>query len=92
MQLVGATHWFIRIPFLLEGCFYGVAGGLGACLVLSAGYLYGISFLHSEFGQHHLPALVSDAGTITRFLSGVLFLGCAFGLAGSYLTTRRFLR
>src|SRR5439155_24397441 len=38
MQLVGATHGFIRLPFVIEGMFDGAAGGLFACGLLLLGY------------------------------------------------------
>jgi cell division transport system permease protein len=39
MRLVGATNWFIRGPFLLEGAFKGLLGGLLSLLLCYAGYL-----------------------------------------------------
>src|SRR5206468_6088810 len=34
MKLVGATDWFIRWPFVIEGVFLGFLGGIGALLLL----------------------------------------------------------
>jgi cell division transport system permease protein len=38
MQLVGATSWFIRVPFLIEGLVYGLIGAFLAMLILGVGY------------------------------------------------------
>ena len=39
MRLVGATNWFIRGPFLLEGALKGLLGGLLSLVLCYAGYL-----------------------------------------------------
>ena len=41
MKLVGATNWFVRGPFMLEGLLCGVAGALGAVILLGLGLLLG---------------------------------------------------
>lgn len=92
MQLVGATNWFIRVPFLLEGAFYGMAGAVAACAVLAPVYSYAVSYVQSAFGAYYVPNLVTDLGTLFRFHGGVLLVGLLFGLTGSGLSMRRYVR
>jgi cell division transport system permease protein len=90
MKLVGATNWFIRIPFMLEGIFAALAGAL----VSGAVILGGNALLFSRLGDA-LPFL----GPVFQFsggeMLGVLLLLCAVaslvGLVGSTLALRRFL-
>jgi cell division transport system permease protein len=88
MKLVGATNWFVRGPFMLEGVICGVGGALLAVFLL---------FLGKEAA---LPSILPrlDSGpdvqalgfwAITLILLG---FGLVLGAAGSGLTLRRFLR
>src|SRR5207247_4428080 len=48
MKLVGATNWFVRGPFMLEGVLCGIAGALGAVILLVIGKEIALpSLLHS---------------------------------------------
>jgi cell division transport system permease protein len=88
MKLVGASNWFVRGPFMLEGLFCGLAGSLLAVVLLLLGK------------EVALPAILGrvDAGSDVEALAFVwtalilLALGLALGAAGSGLTLRRFLR
>ncbi len=90
MKLVGASNWFVRGPFMLEGLICGLAGALIAVVLL---------FLGRELA---LPAVFSDtikdAGSDVRAWSfpvtaGILVAaGLVLGALGSGITLRRFLR
>jgi cell division transport system permease protein len=88
MKLVGASNWFVRGPFMLEGLFCGLAGSLLAVVLLLLGK------------EIALPAILGrvDAGSDVEALAFawtaliLLVLGLALGAAGSGLTLRRFLR
>jgi cell division transport system permease protein len=88
MQLVGATDGFVRTPFLLEGMFHGALGGLIACAALDA-----LSHALTDFLSRALPFLpFSFAGLPVGTVYAVLIgSGVLIGLAGSYLSVRRFL-
>jgi cell division transport system permease protein len=88
MKLVGATNWFVRGPFMLEGLICGLVGSLLAVILL---------FVSKEAALPSLlPRLTSDPDVqalgfwlISLILLG---LGLLLGAAGSGLTLRRFLR
>jgi cell division transport system permease protein len=90
MQMVGATPGFIRFPLLLEGVFYGVAGGAVACGILTV-----CAREVSRFVMELHSPLVGDVPSqlsTPDVLSGLVALGALVGLIGSYLAMRRFLR
>ena len=88
MKLVGASNWFVRGPFMLEGLFCGLAGAVLAVVLLLLGK------------EVALPAILGrvDAGSDVQALAFpltaliLLGLGLLLGAAGSGLTLRRFLR
>jgi cell division transport system permease protein len=88
MKLVGATNWFIRWPFVIEGVFVGFMGGVLAVLLLTIAKETFIDPLADRF------ALLAAPDTIDfPLLIIVLLLACiAVSAAGSALTLRRFLR
>jgi cell division transport system permease protein len=88
MKLVGASNWFVRLPFVFEGMLCGLVGA-----VLSIALL-GVSLV---LLQDHLPAasLNEDGANAIAFwlLAPLLLLaGTLLGAIGSGVTMRRFLR
>jgi cell division transport system permease protein len=88
MKLVGATNWFIRWPFVIEGVIVGFFGGLLAVLLLAIGKQTFIDPLSDDF------ALLAAPDTIDfPLLIGLLMVACvAVSAVGSGLTLRRFLK
>jgi len=88
MRLVGATDWFIRWPFVIEGVFVGFAGGVAAIGLLTLAKETLIDPLSDRF------ALLAAPDTIGFPLLALLLLAAcvAVSAAGSGLTLRRFLR
>jgi cell division transport system permease protein len=88
MQLVGATNWFIRLPFVIEGVLVGFVGGLLSVLLLTIAKETLIDPLSQDF------ALLAAPDTIDfPLLAALLMLACVVVSAvGSGLTLRRFLR
>ena len=87
MRLVGATRWFIRWPFMIEGVVVGFIGGLGAILILWLGKATIVdplsdTPLFSSLNSMSFPVLVA-----------ILFSAAiAVSAIGSGVTLRRFLR
>ena len=88
MKLVGATNWFIRWPFVIEGMIVGFFGGLLAVLLLAIVKTTFVDPLSDRF------ALLAAPDTIDfPLLVVVLMLACiAVSALGSGITLRRFLR
>jgi cell division transport system permease protein len=88
MQLVGATNWFVRWPFVVEGLICGLIGGLVAVAILFLGKETVLDPLAETFD------LVSSEQTIafTKLTALLLCAAMTVSAIGSGLTLRRFLR
>ena len=84
MRLVGATNWFIRGPFLLEGALKGLLGGLLALGLCYAGYL----LFRDSTGGPFTGLLFFRP----RHMVVILVFGVLLGLAGSLVSVGRHLR
>jgi cell division transport system permease protein len=86
MKLVGATNWFVRGPFMIEGVLCGLAGALAAIVLLLLGRTLFMPLIHltSESDVHAWP--------FGLHVLIVLAAGLLLGAAGSGLTIRRFLQ
>lgn len=94
MQLVGASPWFIRWPFILEGAFYGLLGGLIGAAV---GFL--VFFFLSPYFQSSVfnPSFNLPVNPFTPLVLAIAFLaqvlaGFLLGVVGSLLALWRYLR
>ena len=88
MKLVGATNWFIRGPFMLEGLITGLVGSLAAILLL----VLGKEIALPRIMPHVIRASDIHAWPFGLHVLIVLGAGLALGAAGSGLTIRRFLQ
>jgi cell division transport system permease protein len=88
MKLVGATDWFIRWPFVIEGVLVGALGGVTAIVLLGVVKVTLVDPLASDF------ALIAAPDTMNFGLLVAVLLGSAVGVSalGSGLSLRRFLR
>lgn len=89
MQLVGATNWFIRLPFVFEGMILGAIGGTIACGIVLGGSRY-IGQLLAQI----MPLLQQFSSGVdpVQFGCGLVVLGGFVGMMGSVVSMRRFLR
>jgi cell division transport system permease protein len=86
MKLVGATNWFVRGPFMVEGMICGLGGSIAAVILLIAGkaiVLPSMGIVHSK-----------DAHAMAFELNALILIGIglALGVSGTGLTLRRFLQ
>jgi cell division transport system permease protein len=86
MKLVGATNWFVRGPFMIEGLLCGLGGSLAAVILL----VIGKSALLPAIGIGHSK----DAHAMAFELNALILIGIGLtlGLFGTGLTLRRFLQ
>ncbi len=86
MRLVGATEFFIRGPFYVEGLLQGLLGGL-----LASGALFGaFQFLHARGGGSSLFATILALDFLSlRQVAFLILLGGAAGLFGAVVSLRR---
>jgi cell division transport system permease protein len=87
MKLVGATNWFIRIPFMLEGVIQGMVGAVLAMILLVATRPLYTNLLKS----FKFLNLTVSYGEIVVNGAWVLAFGILIGAVGSVLGLRRFL-
>ena len=89
MKFVGATDWFIRWPFIIEGVIIGVIGALIANGVLSIGY----NILYTNITQSMIGAtpLVAPSYVYTIILLEFVLAGIVVGALGSFVSLRKFL-
>ena len=88
MKLVGATNWFIRGPFMLEGLLCGLGGSVLAVILLIIGKELALSSILPHIGGG------SDVHALPFTLNALSLIGAGLllGAAGSGLTLRRFLQ
>jgi len=89
MKMVGATDWYIRWPFFLEGMMVGIIGALSAVLALN--FFYSKLVQNVVMTLNFLPIL-QDTSLIFSVYKWLLFIGIFLGAAGSAITLRRFLK
>jgi cell division transport system permease protein len=87
MKLVGATNWFVRGPFMLEGVLCGLAGAVSAIVLLVLGKEVALPAILGHIDSSSEAHALSFPLVALILLAAGLFLGAA----GSGLTIRRFL-
>jgi cell division transport system permease protein len=88
MRLVGATRWFVRWPFMIEGMLVGLAGGVAAVFVLWLGKVVVLDPLSGGIGR----IASDDTVSFTALVAILLLASMLVAAIGSGMTLRRFLR
>jgi len=98
MQLVGGSLWFIRMPFIMEGLFYGLLGSIISTLSISAiGYYIlvlqrdsnAVTFVYNLLGGLNWPSL-----SLLDYLAGfvvIALIGAFIGSMNSFIAIRRYI-
>ena len=89
MKFVGATNWFIRWPFIIEGVLIGFAGSLLALAVIDIGY---IPLYTSVTETVKLIAFCTPASTVGLLIPLVIAFGGLMGALASTVSTTRHLK
>ncbi|ABB14417.1 MULTISPECIES: permease-like cell division protein FtsX [Carboxydothermus] len=88
-RILGATNWFVRMPFIIEGTFLGLTGSLFAAVLVAIGY-YSLLLKVSKA----LPFLVlfRDQQWLTLTFAALVGSGGILGLLGSILSLNKYLK
>lgn len=88
MRYVGATAWFVRWPFVIEGLALGIIGAILASSVLAWGYYFAVRSLAAA-----IPfwPFVAPWPLLQRLALALIGLGALIGVTGSALSVRRYL-
>lgn len=89
MKYVGATDWFIRWPFLIEGMILGFGGALVAVLLLSQSYGALVSQVYQSLA--FLP-IIPRYPFITHISLVLLVVGTTIGALGSTISLKKFMK
>lgn len=91
MKLIGATNWFIRTPFILEGMFYGAVGALiGLAVSYAVLYFVATPQINSFFGN--VPVLPLDPLLMAGVAGGIFVFAILLGAFSSFLAVLRYLK
>ncbi|MBB6445123.1 permease-like cell division protein FtsX [Bacillus benzoevorans] len=91
MRLVGATNWFIRWPFFLEGLWLGLIGSVLPVTIVGITYFYLYEFLSPKLKGNFIQML--DFNPFFYQVAGLLILmGALIGVWGSLMSVRKFLK
>ena len=90
MKLVGATNWFIRIPFMLEGMVQGIAGAFLAFLVIFVFRNPIMSFVNDAAFSQFAKLYATPGEAITTGVK-LLLVGVAMGAVSSVVAVRSYL-
>ena len=88
MKSVGATNWFVRVPFIVEGVLIGLVSGGLASLILNLAY---DSFISSLSILSFFTPLPLDPYRL-RIVLVFLLAGACFGVLGGLISIGRYLR
>ncbi len=91
MKLVGATNWFIRWPFFVEGLLLGVLGSIIPIIILLTGYYY-LDNNMAEMSQFSFIELLPFSPFAWQLALLVLVIGATIGVWGSVMSVRKFLK
>jgi cell division transport system permease protein len=89
MKLVGATDWYIRWPFFLEGMIVGLVGAILAILFL---HLFYANLVRNVILTLNFLPVLKELNVILHVYKWLLILGVFLGAAGSAISLRRFLK
>ena len=88
-RILGATNWFVRMPFVLEGMFLGLVGSFFATILVAVGYY---SLLLKVAKTVPFLVLFRDQQQLTLTFIGLTLVGCFIGFLGSIISLNKYLK
>lgn len=89
MRYIGATAWFITLPFLFEGIIMGIVAGTGSFFILKFGYE---AILRTVTDTFQMLTFISFSDISTYVLLGALGIGIVTGMLGSSISLGKYLK
>ena len=91
MKLVGATNWFIRWPFFIEGLLLGILGSIIPIALLFTGY-YFLDQNSAMINQFEFITILPFNPFVWQLSGIVILIGAVIGIWGSIMSVRKFLK
>lgn len=90
MRLIGATAWYVRLPFITEGVFYGMVGAIIGWLIATGVLLWATPFLESFLKG--IPVLPASIVGLLLLLGSEILLAIILGIVSSFIAVLRYLK
>ena len=90
MRLIGASGWYVRWPFILEGIFYGILGALAGWVIASSALWYASPFLSAFL--RGIPIFPIPLILLFGLLLSEILLAIVLGAISSFLAVFRYLK
>lgn len=90
LRLIGASKWYIRLPFLLEGSFYGAVAAIIGWIITAFLLIYLTPYLKSFLSG--VPLFSVSLIFLLELLLGSILIGISVGIVGSLLAVWRYLK
>ncbi|KIL46540.1 cell division protein FtsX [Jeotgalibacillus alimentarius] len=91
MKLVGASNWFVRIPFILEGIWLGIIGSILPIAAVSMIYYNVYEYMQPRL-ENSFIQILEFSPFIYQINALILLMGVVIGVWGSFMSVRKFLR
>ncbi|MGE5630437.1 MAG: permease-like cell division protein FtsX [Caulobacteraceae bacterium] len=92
MKYVGATDWFVRGPFIVEGVILGIIGGIVSTVLLGAGYYYCSNLIKNQMIGFMSISLMPFNQITASLIVLLITVGIAIGTIGSLISVRKFIK
>jgi len=92
MKYVGATDWFVRMPFIIEGIIVGIIGAFAASVILGAGYYYCADLVRNQMIGFMSISLMPFNKIAMSMVVLLIMVGVVIGATGSFISVRKFIK
>ena len=92
MKYVGATDWFVRMPFIIEGIVVGMIGAVVSTIILGAGYYYCSDLVKNQMIGFMSISLIPFNQIIVSMVILLIIVGVVIGAVGSLISVRKFIK